>query len=98
MGRRVALCGSSVEDHYKPLSFQTYMSEDTTQVSSTGYLSNVRIRIQSDLDDVIDNNASASDFINFIVEEIYTSYQRGVEAGRLPRKKAFPKKGKARRY
>ena len=55
----------------------------------------MRERLDRELANVIADNALASDFTDFIINEIYASYKRGIAAGKQPRKKAFPKKGKA---
>ena len=72
------------------------MSEDNTKVSREGYLTELRQRLERDVAEIIENGDSYDEFINFIVDEIYASYKRGVEAGRRPRKKAY-RNGKPRK-
>ena len=69
------------------------MSKDNTNVSKDGYITNLRTVLALYLFDIAENDKSEDEFINFIVDEIYASYKRGVQAGSQPRKKAY-RKGK----
>lgn len=67
------------------------MSKDNTNVSREGYLTNLRKRLEADLDKIIDGTGSRDEFIQFAVDEIYASYKRGQKAG-PQRKKAYNKR------
>ncbi|WP_136661818.1 hypothetical protein [Nitratireductor sp. XY-223] len=58
------------------------MSEEISLNSGKGYQSNLRRRLKDDLDAVINDGASAGEFIDFVISENYASYKRGVEFGR----------------